>query len=111
MSDKLSNALAVTEKFEQTYQRTLKNLSKLASSLVTDPFVVLTVESLPMFLTCNSGFRLPRVGVGLVGVSDVASSFTKRGFLAGWSFASTVSVDCSGFLIKGGLKGLKTMAA
>jgi hypothetical protein len=64
-----------------------------------------------MFLTCKSGFRLLNVGVGLVCGTDVVSSFTKRGFLAGWSFASIVSVKFSGFLIKGGLKGLKTMAA
>lgn len=89
--------------FNWTYQRALKYLSPFAAPVyaVLGNFVE---DSFPGFLTCTRGCRA--AGNGESG----ESSLCVRGFLVGWAWLSTASVDFCGFLIKGGLKGLKTMA-
>lgn len=84
----------------------MKYLSSGVSSLVdsvTDDCVVL---SDPRLLTW-SGFRLA-IGVDCTSVD--ACSSPRRGFLVGRLGSLVVSVEeVAGFLIKGDLKGLKTM--
>lgn len=91
----------------RTYQRTLKYLSSDVSSLVDSPAADCVALSDPRLLTCRSSFRL---GIGVACTSLGTGSSSRRGFLVGRLASSGVSVDdVAGFLIKGDLKGLKTM--
>ena len=91
----------------RTYQRTLKYLSSDVSSLVNSLDGDSVTLSDPRLLTCRSGFRL---AIGVDCTSGAGSS-SRRGFLVGRQVSSGISVDdIAGFLIKGDLKGLKTMA-
>lgn len=108
--------------FKLPYHKTLKYLSSAGpSSPTTDPFPFAASSPFndppPLSFTCSSGFRSPSP-------ESRADCFSNRGFLVGgvaWPASSAAvvvfrdgvssGVDDSGcFLIKGGLKGLKTMA-
>lgn len=86
----------------------MKYLSSDVSSLIDSLDGDCVTISDARLLTCRSGFRL---AIGVDCTSLGAGSSSRRGFLAGRLGSSGVSVDgVAGFLIKGDLKGLKTMA-